>query len=185
MRVALSSTSSFHKFPIFRLFFSKKQNSGLFFFATAAPTLHDLCLCVQALNYKIHTCILAFKTCIFPDRKKDPLAPNTVVCMPQFQYGEAKLKTSNDKQSMAKSALQMKTSLQTGYGKKRYFLLNIGWSIITLHISLLIFSIYMKTITNTQNVLTSCETINVAGLFSKLCRQAKGVNTLVPIRKGL
>lgn len=47
------------------------------------------------------------------------MAPNSVVCTPQFQNDEAKLRTSNDKQSMAKNALQMKTSLQTGYGKKK------------------------------------------------------------------
>lgn len=48
------------------------------------------------------------------------MALNSVVCTPQFQYDESKLKkTSNDKQSMAKNALQMKTSLQTGYRTKK------------------------------------------------------------------
>lgn len=140
--------------------FSRNETAGFFFFfcVTATSKLHDLCFRVETLNSEIHTRVLAFQTCIFWDRKKDPMAPNSVVCTPQFQNDKAKLKTSNDKQSMAKNALQMKTSLQTGYGKKK-FLLNIGWSIITLHISLLIFSIYMKTITNTQNVWTSCETM--------------------------
>lgn len=118
------------------------------------------------------------------------MAPNSAVCASRFQYDENKLKTSMTSKVWLKTHSKWKHHFKQAT-RKRYFLLNIGWSTITLHISPLKFSIYIKSlfkteqaITNMQSVPTSCKTMQQECLSYVAMQRGMSWTPYVSIREG-